>query len=260
MSYDPEVAAAFYDEYGEREWTRFDKNGWLASFRSHVHYLERFVEPGDRVLDIGCGPGRFTLELARIGARVVAADISPGQLALHRTHVPDNAVESRELADVTDLSQFDDGSFDAVVCFGGPLSYALDAAPRAVTELARVTRSNGHVLVSVMSTIGATLTATGGIAELVRLYDADTVRRVTSTGHLPSELSGRNHLEMRMFRWSELRALLEPFGDVVASAATGMFPHDEGPTELLAELELDLGAEPGAIDVGNHILAVLRVA
>jgi ubiquinone/menaquinone biosynthesis C-methylase UbiE len=260
VKYDATAAAAFYDEYGEREWTRFDKNGWLASLASHVHYLERFVAPSDRVLDIGCGPGRFTLELARIGARVVAADVSPGQLELHRKYVPDDAVESREVADVTDLSQFENDSFDAAVCFGGPLSYALERAPHAVTELTRVTRSGGHVLVSVMSLIGASLASTGGIAELVRLYGADTVRRVTNTGHLPSELNLRRHLEMRLYRWSELRALLEPYGEVVAAAATGMFPHDEAPPELLAELELDLGAEPGAIDVGNHILAVLRVA
>jgi ubiquinone/menaquinone biosynthesis C-methylase UbiE len=260
VKYDAAAAAAFFDEYGEREWSRFETNGWVASLASHIHYLERFVKSGDRVLDIGCGPGRFTLELARIGARVVAADVSPGQLELHRKYVPDDAVEAREVADVTDLSQFDDDSFDATVCFGGPLSYALDRAPQAISELARVTRPEGYVLVSAMSLIGASLNTTGGIAELVRLYGADTVRRVTATGHLPSELNARRHLEMRLYRWRELRALVEPYGEIVAAAATGMFPHDEGPPELLAELELDLGAEPGAIDVGNHILAVLRVA
>jgi SAM-dependent methyltransferase len=260
MSYDPAVAAAFYDEYGEREWTRFeDGRTPPASFATHVHYLERFVRAGDRVLDIGCGPGRFTLELARLRARVVAADISPGQLELHRRTVPDDAVEDRLVADVVDLSQFEDSAFDATVCYGGPLSYVVDEAPRAVAELARVTRRGGHLLVSVMSLIGASLSAPGGVGALVGAYGEETVRDVTATGRLGPEV-GEHGLLMRLYRGSEVRALLERHGRLVALAATGMFARDEADPVLLADLERDLGAEPGAVDVGHHILAVLEVS
>jgi hypothetical protein len=64
---------------------------------------------------------------------------------------------------------------------------------------------------------------------------------------------------MRLYRWSELRALLEPHGAIVAASAAGMFARDEADPELLAELERDLGAEPGALDTGHHIVAVLQV-
>ncbi|HST13939.1 MAG TPA: class I SAM-dependent methyltransferase, partial [Gaiellaceae bacterium] len=218
MKYDAAAAAAFYDEYGEQEWTRFEDGRTSAiSLMTHLHYLRHFVQAGDRVLDIGCGPGRFTLELAALGARTVAADISPRQLELHRRNVPDDAVESRLLTDVVDLSQFERGEFDAVVCYGGPISYALDRAPDAVAELACVTRPGGHVLVSVMSLIGSTLGAIGGVTSIVERYGADTVRRVTQTGHLLPEHSG-GHLEMKLFRSRELAALLEPHGTVVATA------------------------------------------
>lgn len=260
MIYDPATAAAFYDAYGEREWTRFeDGRTPPASFETHVHYLRRFVREGDRVLDIGCGPGRFTLELVRLGARVVAADLSPGQLALHARTVPGEAVEARVVADVLDLSQFPDDAFDVTVCYGGPLSYVLDEAPRGAAELARVTRPGGHVLVSVMSLLGASLAAPGGIGALVDAYGAETVRRVTSTGVLTPEL-GAHGLVMKLYRSSELRRLLEPYGTIVAANATGMFARSTADPELLAELELSLGGEPGALDVGHHILNVLEVA
>jgi ubiquinone/menaquinone biosynthesis C-methylase UbiE len=154
VRYDARQAAAFYNEYGEREWTRFEDGRTPAtSIVTHIHYLEQFVQRGDRVLDIGCGPGRFTIELARLGARVVAADVSPGQLDLHRRYVSDagadDAVELRVVADVLDLSQFANAEFDVTVCYGGALSYVLDRAPQAVGELARVTRPGGHILLSV---------------------------------------------------------------------------------------------------------------
>jgi ubiquinone/menaquinone biosynthesis C-methylase UbiE len=259
VSYDPAVAAAFYDEYGDREWTRFDDGRTPpASLATHLHHLRRFVRAGDRVLDVGCGPGRFTLELARIGARVVAADISSGQLELHRAHVPDDAVEARVLADVLDLSRFADGEFDATVCYGGPISYVLDEAPRAVAELARVTRPGGHALVSVMSLLGPMLSFPGGVARLVDEYGTETVRLVTRTGRLDPEV-GEHALLLQLYRWSELRALLEPHGRVVAASAAGMFARDQAEPELLAELERDLGAEPGSLDAGHHIVAVLQV-
>jgi len=262
VSYSASTAAAFFDEYGEREWERFERDGMSASLTTHLHYLRTAVRPGDRVLDAGCGPGRFTIELARLGARVVALDVSPGQLELHNRHVVDagaeDAVEDRIVGDICDLAAFGDDSFDVTVCFGGPLSYVLDQAAHAVAELARVTRPRGHLLLSAMTTIGATLSAPGGIAALVELHGVDTVRRVTRTGQLPSELSG-GHLDMRMYRASEVLALLEPYGTVVAASATGIFRDDGAPPELLADLELDLGAEPGAYDIGNHFLVVLEV-
>ncbi len=259
MIYDPRAAAAFYDTYGEREWSRFEAPGWQASFATHTHYLRRHVQAGDRVLDIGCGPGRFTLELVALGAHVVAADLSPRQLELHALNVPDEAIEARVVADVLDLSQFADNSFDATVCYGGPLSYVLDEAPRAVAELVRVTRPGGLVLVSTMALIGATLSANGGIFRLVQEFGEETVREVTQTGRLPSALSN-GHLDMQLYRSNELRALLEPHGTVVAASATGIFTGSDADPALLAALELDLGAEPGALDLGNHILVVLEVA
>jgi hypothetical protein len=43
MSYDAQRISAFYDEYGEREWTRFeDGRNTRASLAVHIHYLRRF--------------------------------------------------------------------------------------------------------------------------------------------------------------------------------------------------------------------------
>jgi SAM-dependent methyltransferase len=262
MRYDAEHAASFYDEYGEREWTRFDDGRTpSASFATHTHYLERFVSAGDRVLDVGCGPGRFTLELARLGAQVVAADISPGQLELHRRYTADieDAVQERVIADVLALP-FADDAFDVTVCYGGAVSYVLDRAPEAVAELARVTRPGGHVLLSVMSLVGSLLWGLDAVLDVAREKGIAVVDRVNATGVLTPGL-GAHGLTMKMYRWRELRDLLEIHGEIVAACATGVVkstPEEPDLRELTERIELDVGAEPGAIDIGHHILAVVR--
>ncbi len=150
LRYDAERAARFYDEYWDEEWTRFeDGRSSRADLEVHLHYLRRFVRAGDTVLAAGAGPGRFTIELGRLGARVVVADPSPRQLELNRERLVqsghEGSVRERVVADVTNLSCFEDALFDAVVCYGGALSYVLERADDAVAELLRVTRPGGHV-------------------------------------------------------------------------------------------------------------------
>jgi ubiquinone/menaquinone biosynthesis C-methylase UbiE len=266
MSHDPNHAAQFFDQYADLEWTRFDDERTPStSLDVHVEYLRRYVSADDRVLDVGAGPGRFTIELARLGASIVVADISPGQLALNREKLGeaglDGAVRDRVLADVVDLP-FESASFDAAVCYGGPISYVVDRAADAVAELVRVTRPGGHVLVSVMSLVGAGQTYVDAVLEVARRYGIELTEQIFTTGLLP-EGPDLGHLPMKLFRWRELRALLEPHGTIVAASATGLLrpskdPEDPALRALLARLELDLAREPGALDCAPHMLAVLR--
>jgi ubiquinone/menaquinone biosynthesis C-methylase UbiE len=148
VKYDSARVAAFFDDYGEREWARFaDGRNTPTSLVVHTDYLRRFVGSGDKVLDIGAGPGRFTLELARIGARVVVADVSAVQLELNKATLIEAGLASSVTdwiqADILDLHVIPDGQFDAVVCYGGPLSYVLDRADEAVEGLLRILRPAG---------------------------------------------------------------------------------------------------------------------
>jgi SAM-dependent methyltransferase len=266
IGWDPERAASFYDEYGESEWTRFEDGRTPApSLDVHLDRLRRFVNAGDRVLEVGAGPGRFTIELARLGAQVTVSDLSPRQLELNRERVAAEGLEEhiveREIADVLDLARWEDASFDATVCFGGPLSYVVDRADEGIAELVRVTRPGGHVLVSVMSLAGTVVHYLPILLDLVRRDGVAKNEAIVRTGLLPDE-PDYGHLAMKLFRWSELEALLSPHGTVVDACAAGLLPsvQPEEPElrEFLSTVELELAGEPGAVSCGQHILAVLR--
>ena len=73
------------------------------------------LEPGQHVLDVGCGPGRHALAFARRGFDVVGVDLSPDFLALARASAAEEDLTARfEERDVRHLDV--DGEFDAVIC------------------------------------------------------------------------------------------------------------------------------------------------
>lgn len=262
VRYDPEHIARFFDDYGEREWERFDASTMdRVGLEVHLRFLREHVRAGARVLEAGAGPGRFTLELARIGATVVVGDISPGQLALHAEKTADveDAIESRELLDIVDLSGFPDGSFDAVVCFGGPLSYVLGDADRALAELLRVTKPEGIVLVSVMSMLGAARAFFDQLPPLVDRFGWErAVEQIFETGDLDGEIN--NGHVCRLYRWSSLETLLTRHACriVAASAANFLSVGNDTWDDRFLELEIEACREPGALDGGTHILAAVE--
>ncbi|MBW2272260.1 MAG: class I SAM-dependent methyltransferase [Deltaproteobacteria bacterium] len=81
------------------------------------------VEPGQRVIDLGCGTGALAVRAARRGARVKAIDIAPEMLEITRAAAaaagPSAAVEAVEMG-VAELDREAPESFDAVLsslCF-----------------------------------------------------------------------------------------------------------------------------------------------
>ncbi len=69
------------------------------------------LRPGQRVLDVGCGPGRHSLALARRGFDVLGIDLSPDFVALAQAN---DTTARFETMDVRDLDY--DQAFDALIC------------------------------------------------------------------------------------------------------------------------------------------------
>jgi len=274
--YDPRHIAEFFDSYGEREWNRLVSTAYdRVSFEMHLRVLSRHVHPGDRVLEAGAGAGRFTIELARLGASLTVTDISPEQIRLNeakaRAAGAAEAVEEWAVVDACDLSRYPAGSFDAAIGFGGLLGYALDRRDDALEELLRVTKPGGPVLLSVISLLGAyrlflpavLAMAAGGAAEALaklRLTGDQVTRDVEPGGHF-----------CHMFRWTEFEAFLhEHRCEVVearganyasiqnAAALDGAWKSAPEQWKYLLDLEEDFTAEPGAIDSATHMIAVVH--
>ncbi len=143
----------YYD--GFDEWGRLDSASGRLEFLRTFSLVKRFWQPPGHVLDLGGGPGRYTLALAECGFHVSLADLSPRLLdsARERIRASDLAarVESITQLNPTDLSEYGDSSFDAVLALG-PFYHLTDPSDRskATEEIARVLKPGGRVIASFM--------------------------------------------------------------------------------------------------------------
>jgi ubiquinone/menaquinone biosynthesis C-methylase UbiE len=156
MTTTPDAVRTYYAGFGEHEWTRLESPGDGAlEFAITCRTLALHLPPDARVLDIGGGPGRYTIWLAQQGHRLVLADLSPELLAIARTKIAEAGVsamvEEVVEADARDLSRWADESFDAVLCLG-PFYHLPDPEDRheAAAELCRVLRPRGLAFVALM--------------------------------------------------------------------------------------------------------------
>ncbi len=273
QNYDPARIRDFFNRLGYGEWERFEQSATSRiQARIHTHYLRRFFERGDRVLDAGAGPGRFTVELARLGATVSVVDISEEQLRLNRQKVAEagllDSVDGWHRADILDLGLFHDATFDGTVCYGGGLSYVLERAGDALEELLRVTKPGGFVALSVPNVIGTARMSLPGFPAWIQHHGREALDHQMATGDaLGTTKEGH---WTHMYRWREFEELLlDHRCEIVAASAAGFmsilngevvaaFEKDPDLYDWFLRWEIEYCREPGALDGGAQLIAVVR--
>jgi ubiquinone/menaquinone biosynthesis C-methylase UbiE len=275
--YDPKLIEKHFDVYSTSEWARLDKTPiGKVQFHIHQHYLRKYINKDDEVLEIGPGPGRFTIELAKIGARISVVDISTEQLKLNEEKVRDagyeESIEWRKKLDILNLKGIDDNKYDATVVYGGPLSYVLEFVDKALDEVIRVTKPGGVILTSVMSCLGTYHHLIGLVFEMSEEIGLEEFDELTMTGDVLGKLADQGTHQCHMFRWSEFRETLSRHPVEILDASSANFlstgiSNEEYLTKLMEDpekwnvflkWELDFCKEPGAIDGGTHMIVILK--
>ena len=174
------------------------------------------VQPADRLLDVGCGPGRHTLAFAALGVRADGVDISQTFVDLGTAAARDRGVPATfRRVDARTLDV--DGEYDVVLslCQGGfgLLGRAADGAADAdvLTRMARALKPGGRLALSAFS----------AYFQLRHLESTDTFDAETGVNHEATEVkdaAGRSRaadLWTTCFTPRELRLLAERSGLVV---------------------------------------------
>ncbi|HEV2756755.1 MAG TPA: class I SAM-dependent methyltransferase [Actinomycetota bacterium] len=153
-------AASFFDRAATRYEIDFgDASVWSIAHRVAARILDDHLResPPDRVLDVGCGTGKWGMPFIRRGASVTFTDVSQSMLAT----AVGTATELARDADVRGFcvpveamsGTVGTGAFDLTLCMGDPLSYCGDHR-EGIAELVAVTRPGGTIFLSVDSRLG----------------------------------------------------------------------------------------------------------
>lgn len=103
-----------------------------------------------RLLDAGCGGGKYTLPLAMRGFDVVAADVSPGILRTAKERSTGRKLDIAFMAANICQMPFQDASFDVIWCYGVLQHLLLKERQSAVDEFRRLLKQGGTLFLEVM--------------------------------------------------------------------------------------------------------------
>jgi len=138
------------------------------------------------ILDLGGGPGRYTIELAKLGHVLHLADLSPTLLDAAKKRIVEQGiknVKSIHQVNAVDLSMYADASFDVVLLLG-PLYHLADEAERCscIMEVKRVLKPNGLVFAAFIPYLSDAIGVTGRMYLTPDQVSVDTLKRVFEHG------------------------------------------------------------------------------
>ncbi len=265
----------FYKISAQREWERLERvNQGALEFVVNKAWIAKFLPPsGARVLDIGGGPGRYSIWLAQHGYRVTLADLSPDLLDVARGKVAEAGVELEAIveANATDLSHFPDDSFDAVLCLG-PLYHLLDEDDRsaAAGELLRVLKPGGTVFAAFLNRLQILRDVVDQDIPFFTPYTFDLVKRWHEEGVFISPVPGI-FTDSYAFHPSDVVPFMESSGfqtlDLISSQSIAadrqkdLAAFAERQPELypwVMENLIELANEPSAVGAAIHLLYIGR--
>jgi acetyltransferase-like isoleucine patch superfamily enzyme/ubiquinone/menaquinone biosynthesis C-methylase UbiE len=139
--------------------TRFPENQWdfqkvercsvsltppeyLHYIRKRADFCIRYIDPGDYVLDVGCGEGFITDMIAKRCKRIIGLDYSENAVNSAKNTSPTLEYVHMSAADLS----FDDGTFDKVTCLELIEHVTILQARRVIDEIFRVLKPGGWII------------------------------------------------------------------------------------------------------------------
>jgi ubiquinone/menaquinone biosynthesis C-methylase UbiE len=202
------------EQYAERYLVRAAGDVLWDRHKAILKLLHKTGLPaGSKIIDLGCGPGFLSRDLARRGYRGVGLDAAEAMVECSRAHAEAAGIAQLWQYGVGDVEAipFERGLFDAAVC-AGVIEYVPDDE-RFLSEVARVLKPGGRFILCVTNKFGYTVSLYPLLHALKRV--PGFVRLASLSRKL---LVGGNHGAMdfgflpRKHRPSEIRRLLTRSG------------------------------------------------
>ena len=164
----------YYDNYDEDSRLVRDK-AHRVEYITTTTYIEKYLKKGDRILEIGAGTGRYSINYAEKGYRVDAVELVNKNLDILRSKITDKMNINAIQGNCLDLNMYDNNTFDITLVLG-PLYhlYNDETTKQAINEAIRVTKKKGKIFLAYITNDAVVLSyglRKGNIKRLKELCD-----------------------------------------------------------------------------------------
>lgn len=139
-------------DYLKHYYEGYDENGRLVTrhgmveYITTMNYIEKYLKPGMRVLEIGAGTGRYSHALAQKGYAVDAVELLEHNIDIFKQNTVDGETVTITQGNATDLSMFDSNTYDITLLLGPMYHlFSKEEQQQALSEAIRVTKKGGVV-------------------------------------------------------------------------------------------------------------------
>ena len=261
------IVEEYYNQNSETEWERLEKH--RTEFAVTMRALSDYLPPAPAtILDIGGGPGRYAIELTKLGYTVTLADLSEANLSLAKQHAQAANVTLAHItkANALDLSAFEAAPFDSVLLLG-PLYHLLDESERreAVTQSRRVLKANGVLFAAFITRFASFRDSSTNFPDWP-VDNWDYAKHILETGKHEDPKGGFTNAYFALPE--EVRPLMENCGletlnlvgceGVVAGHDQVVNTFEGAAWERWVDLNYRLGQEPSLYGASDHLLYIGR--
>ena len=134
----------YYSNYNEGG--RLDSRHNSVEFLTTVRYIDKYLKPGDKILEIGAATGRYSHYFARRGFAVNAVDLVEHNIEIFKQNTQSNESVTIIQGNAMDLSGFAENTYDITLILG-PLYHLYNQKDKrqALSEAIRVTKPSGVI-------------------------------------------------------------------------------------------------------------------
>ncbi len=135
----------FYNNYDEegRLLSRYGSVEFLTTMR----YIEKYLHPGMKILEIGAATGRYSHTLARMGYHVEAVELVQHNIDIFKSVTQRGEDVTIRQGNAKDLSFFEDETFDMTLLLGPMYHlFTVEEQLQALSEAIRVTKKGGIIM------------------------------------------------------------------------------------------------------------------
>lgn len=148
MDNQKDAASKYLEEY----YNSYDEEGRLSDrhgsveFLTTTRYIDKYLRPGDRILEVGAATGRYSLHYARKGYQVDSIELILHNIEQFKKNMTKDMNVTIHQGNACNLSGYEDNIFDITLILG-PLYhlYTVEDKLKAIEEACRVTKPGGII-------------------------------------------------------------------------------------------------------------------